>query len=568
MQVHRLFGAGTSAGLDEAELLSRFVDRGDPGAFEAIVARHGPMVLRICRQLLSSPDAVDDAFQATFLVLVRKAGSIRDGHRLGSWLYGVAYRVAGRLRAHEPRQAVLDVDRAEAPASCRLERAELFAALHEEVSRLPEKYRAPIVLCYMEGMSHLEAARQLRWPVGTVRGRMARGRVLLRTRLTRRGLDPSPGGEALALLGGMPHRLPGPLFDATALLAAAAVRSAPLSTRVLTLTEGVVRAMFWEKTRRTTAVVFATGILAVGGFSQNRAGHRVAAASDPRLAQAKGAAPIDVASNGPAKAADPASHEAASQAALDQAQSGLDLLELDVEAEKEEIKQLRQMLTARILGREDDARVHRTLSDRERLQLAKEWEEQTAALNRRLQETRKQYFQDSARLASEKRALARRRALIAVAQKQSAPQDQPQAVGSVQDPKLLNSIAKLRIQIELIRIEAEAHRRQFASAFQGLYTPPEIAAGAVEGSKERRQERNLLQKLLADHASNEREQFTTRMEQVYRDEASLADLERAAGMSTQVPAAVASSLSARLDEIERKLDRLIDRLDTSPDQSR
>ena len=171
-------------------------------AFEALVARHGPMVLGVCRRALADPDDVEDAFQATFLVLVRRARSVRVGDSLGRWLYGVARRVAAKARARSERAraAVRTARRSSrSPRSRPADRVELLAALDEEVSRLPEKYRAPVVLCHLEGLSHAEAAARLRWPVGTVSGRLSRARDLLRDRLVRRGLAPT-AGSMVALL--------------------------------------------------------------------------------------------------------------------------------------------------------------------------------------------------------------------------------------------------------------------------------------------------------------------------------------------------------------------------------
>src|SRR5262245_52590032 len=152
-----LFSAGTAAGLTDAQLLERVLAasaaaRAAEAAFEALVARHGPMVLGVCRRALDDPRDIEDAFQATFLVLVRKAGTVRVDDSLGRWLYGVARRVANRARdtarrrraresGHEPSEPVMTPPDAE--------RIELLAALDDELSRLPEKYRAPVMLCYL-----------------------------------------------------------------------------------------------------------------------------------------------------------------------------------------------------------------------------------------------------------------------------------------------------------------------------------------------------------------------------------------------------------------------------------
>jgi RNA polymerase sigma factor (sigma-70 family) len=206
-QLDRLFNRGTVAGLSEGALLERYVAGGDEAAFAALVARHGPMVLGVCRRVLRDERDVEDAFQATFLILVRRAGAIRDGDLVGRWLHGVAHRVAVRARAHSARRFVHEQSVSEpiesgaaGPAPCEAERRELAAIVDEEVTRLPSTLRAPVVLCYLEGMSHDEAARRLRWPVGTVRSRMARAREVLRHRLARRGVTADGAALAAALV--------------------------------------------------------------------------------------------------------------------------------------------------------------------------------------------------------------------------------------------------------------------------------------------------------------------------------------------------------------------------------
>ncbi len=192
-----LFRLGTIGGLTDAQLLDRFLAQ--PGeeaevAFAAVVERHGPMVLRVCRRILSDPHDAEDAFQVTFLVLARKARSIARRGLLANWLHGVAVRTAKEVRKNAARRrhreekmkARLRVDR---PADDRDD--ELRAALDEELSRLPDSFRAAVVLCDLEGKSHQEAACLIGVPVGTVSSRLVRARSLLRDRLTRRGLDPT-----------------------------------------------------------------------------------------------------------------------------------------------------------------------------------------------------------------------------------------------------------------------------------------------------------------------------------------------------------------------------------------
>ncbi len=212
-QIDRLFTSGSVTGMSEGQLLERFVARRDGAAFEAMVARHGPMVLGVCRRVLRDPHDVEDAFQATFLVLVRKAGSLRRRDLLGNWLYGVAYRVALRARASSSRRRAIEaqVGRSEVESS----NGESRPWLHEEIARLPEKYRIPIVLCYLEGRTHEEAAEHLRWPVGTVKGRLARARDLLRVRLTRRGLSLPAVALIAELTRDTSAAVPLPLIHAT-----------------------------------------------------------------------------------------------------------------------------------------------------------------------------------------------------------------------------------------------------------------------------------------------------------------------------------------------------------------
>jgi len=180
-------------GLTDRQLLDEYVRDQDAGAFRSLVARHGAAVLRVCRGVLRDSYEAEDAFQATFLVLVRKAPAIRDPEALGAWLRGVAYRVAVRARRRAARRRAIERTQAEMsqhepgliPAEAT---SELRKVVREELERLPDSYRQPIVLCYLDGLTHQEAARRLDWPVGTVKVRLVRGRRLLRDRLDRRGV--------------------------------------------------------------------------------------------------------------------------------------------------------------------------------------------------------------------------------------------------------------------------------------------------------------------------------------------------------------------------------------------
>src|SRR5438093_2604153 len=192
-------GMGRAAKEEEsrdAQLLKRFAAERDERAFAALVQRHGPMVLGVCRRVLQDAHAAEDAFQATFLVLVRRARSIARPELLGNWLYGVAYRTAVRAKQNAARRSAHERQAAPMLAAEPTEEVawqELKVVLDEELSRLPEKYRSPLVLCYLEGRTNEEAARQLGCPAGSMSGRLAKGRELLRKRLTRRGLLLSAG---------------------------------------------------------------------------------------------------------------------------------------------------------------------------------------------------------------------------------------------------------------------------------------------------------------------------------------------------------------------------------------
>jgi RNA polymerase sigma factor (sigma-70 family) len=160
--VARVFQNGTFLGMPDRQVLERFVEHRDEAAFEVLLSRHGPMVRRVCRQLLVDSHDGDDAFQAVFLALVRKARSIRVDDSLGPWLYTVANRVAARARAKRSRLGAREPSGRELPdMPCRgdLDGFEIHRVVHEELGRLPERLRAPMVLCYLEGMTHDLAAR-------------------------------------------------------------------------------------------------------------------------------------------------------------------------------------------------------------------------------------------------------------------------------------------------------------------------------------------------------------------------------------------------------------------------
>jgi polysaccharide biosynthesis/export protein len=260
-QINRLFRDGTAAGLTDGQLLERFATRrpeAAEAAFEALVNRHGPMVLRVARGVLRDPRDVEDAFQATFLVLVRKANSIGERELLGPWLYGVARRVALKARGVAARRNRREGGIVDDPPADPAEGAwlDLRPMLHEELDRLPEKYRKPVVLCHLQGLTHAEAAQELAWPVGTVSVRLSRARKLLKERLSRRGLTVTASLWAAGLLAeGASAAVPESLIRSTAkaalaasggkILAAGTISAGAASLTKRTLTMMLMSRMKW-----------------------------------------------------------------------------------------------------------------------------------------------------------------------------------------------------------------------------------------------------------------------------------------------------------------------------------
>jgi RNA polymerase sigma factor (sigma-70 family) len=250
--------------LSDGQLLERYVRLGDEAAFEALVRQHGAMVLGVCRRVLRHWHDAEDAFQATFLVLARRAASVRPRDRVGNWLYGVAYRTALAARRSAARRRLKEASappRAQGPADGPW--AELRLVLDRELAGLPEKYRAPLVLCDLEGKTRKEAAQQLGWREGTLSGRLARARVLLARRLGRYGVGVAGGALAALLCREAAARVPGPLLVSTVKAAAlvAAGEAAALPAHLAALVEGVNRAMGLSKLK-----VVALGLLVAGAL--------------------------------------------------------------------------------------------------------------------------------------------------------------------------------------------------------------------------------------------------------------------------------------------------------------
>lgn len=280
-RIQRLFETGSLSGLSDWQLLDRFARLGDQIAFELLVSRHGPMILGVCRRILRDPTDVDDAFQATFLVLIRRARSLGPGDILAAWLHGVAFKVATRARSDRARRARREREAMKlAPPAP--DRADADLALREvidqEIERLPWKYRAPVALCYFEGLTHDEAARRLNWPLGTVKGRLARARALLGERLSRRGIT-TPAGALIGSLGiegvgraAVSEPLLAATLRAAVRIAEGAAWTTVVSVNVANLARGVFTAMLFSKFKIVGALLLVSGTALAGAGVASRPG--------------------------------------------------------------------------------------------------------------------------------------------------------------------------------------------------------------------------------------------------------------------------------------------------------
>ncbi|OAI46387.1 hypothetical protein AYO44_02150 [Planctomycetaceae bacterium SCGC AG-212-F19] len=279
-RLRRWVGGGVAEDESDAQLLERFGTRQDEAAFATLMQRHGPLVLSVCRRMLADPHDVDDAFQATFVVLVRRAAALRREGSLGSWLYGVAYRIAlkarargARRRAREPQAEAMSHEPlspvAENDPLNQVALREVGGVLDDEVNQLPAKYRGPLILCYLEGKTNEEAAKELGCPIGSMSWKLDKGRELLRSRLARRGVALSVGGVATALgEHAATAAVPAGLGDATLrtamLLAGGKLTAAVVSAEVATLAESFLRGVVAAKLRVAALVVLTFSLLGGG----------------------------------------------------------------------------------------------------------------------------------------------------------------------------------------------------------------------------------------------------------------------------------------------------------------
>jgi RNA polymerase sigma factor (sigma-70 family) len=284
----------TTCEASDGQLLERFATRHEEAAFATLLRRHGPMVLGVCRRTSRHEQDAEDAFQATFLLLARNPGSIRQRESVSSWLHGVAYRLAVRARtqaAHRNRCERRQADMYQSGPNSEAAWRELQTVLDEELKNLPEKYRAVLVLCCLEDHTIEQARRHLGCPLGTVRSRLARARQLLRHRLARRGMTLSIGALAIALAASAAEAaLPAHLLQSTftAALRRAANGAAEVSGPIAHLIEGGPLTMIGNKLKITMALLLAVSLAALGAgvlthqAQADRSGERRATASERR----------------------------------------------------------------------------------------------------------------------------------------------------------------------------------------------------------------------------------------------------------------------------------------------
>jgi RNA polymerase sigma factor (sigma-70 family) len=313
-QLHRLVGRPGESAPSDALLLEDFIVRRDEKAFEVLVWRHASMVLGVCGRVLRDSHAAEDAFQAAFLVFARKADTIGRRESVGGWLYKVAHRVALRARYRARRDARVEPlgDPPGRETTDAIVWNDLRPVLDEEIGRLPEKYRVPFVLCYLEGLTNEEAAGQIGCPKGTVLSRLARGREWLRTRLARRGVS-LPAASLLTILSAnavpasVPTALVGYTVRAAIPFAAGKAAGGLVPASVATLTDGVLYAMLATKLRLPAAVIAVVvlsagaglfGRQAVPGGLPNAAVPTTSPANTPAVAAATAADPPPAATAG------------------------------------------------------------------------------------------------------------------------------------------------------------------------------------------------------------------------------------------------------------------------------
>jgi RNA polymerase sigma factor (sigma-70 family) len=342
-------------GLADQDLLEAFVGRQEETAFEALLKRHGPMVLAVCRRVLGNVHDAEDAFQAVFLVLVRKAASIRRREVIGSWLYGVAYRTAQKAKAMNARRRIKE---RKAVARPRPGPGDDTPDLDKELNALPEKYRVPVVLCELEGRPRREVARLLGIAEGTLSSRLATARKMLAKRLRRHGSF---------LTGAVPGTVPAGLLASTlkaaGWVAAGSHAAGVISAPVLALTEGVVKAMFVSKLKVLVAVLIVGGTLGIGTGRLTYSALAQETTAQPRPGASRTDGETLQSATDPRK---PAHDLEAAKAALDQAQANLKRMEAELQNRQADLAAKQSAFERAMLEQQDRQRLlaHRAAQDR------------------------------------------------------------------------------------------------------------------------------------------------------------------------------------------------------------
>ncbi len=571
-ELERLIDPGTVAGLTESELVARFVDRRDPIAFEAIVSRHGPMVLSVCRVMLADANDVDDAFQATFAILIEKARRLRRPERLGPWLHGVAYRVANRARTRRREWSIPD-DLVGRSSDDVLEKREQLAALHDEIERLPEKYRLPVVLCCLEERSGEEAARRLGWPIGTVNGRLSRARDLLRDRLSRhQNLVHSRPTVGLHLLGAARAIVPDDLLRATLGLLAGTV-----PPRLQTLIAGVLSAMIFEKIK-TLGVAGVAALSVVSTVSFMVAFQPPAARLDAQVAPtsgqfAKASAAQETTETRIEKTprqarSEPEKHDVVAQpkAETDHAtnvvaklRGELELLELESTIYRDAIKSTASEIVGVDTERFEREANNRRLGSNE--QTRKSAEESLANVRSSvasLEKLKKEYLHIREQIAVLKSKIAQE-----PGSGKSVDKDENRDLGSkrAKDDRVAHDVGKLRAELELVELESDHYRNSIKRSMA-------LLDAWEDGHAMNNSELDDVAKRKAEHAHDKNSKRTSdklhKMREMY-----IEARERIALLKSKIARESGSGQSLEKDESrdpESELGRRFDRLEQKVDE--
>ncbi len=340
--IRQIAGAPAGQNLTDQELLHNFTTDRDEAAFAILVQRHGPLVWGVCRRVLRQTQDAEDAFQATFLVLARKAGRIRWQPDMSNWLYAVAWRAAHKAKSNANRRCGREEQLQDTPgpeANGDSDWRDVRPVLDEELSRLPLKYRAPVVLHYLEGKTYAQAAQVLGWPAGTVSTRLGQARHLLRKRLARRGIGLTAGLLTVELAqNAATATVPPLLLDVTikaAALFAAGQAGTIASTKVVALTEGVLHAMFLSKLKIATAILLAVSLV---GSGAGIVGSSVYAGAMLRARN-------DESAGGPTNDNPPLQVAGDDQAKKDKPNQDIDRLRQENEELRKELRALREKVT-------------------------------------------------------------------------------------------------------------------------------------------------------------------------------------------------------------------------------